>query len=215
MPRRKLNEEFVERLRPPPKGKQADYFDAGMPGLVLRVNYGGAKVWRVLHYMKKERGGRTVTVATTRKLGRYPKLKLKEAREAARKFDPKKVETQADSVKAVAAEFIKRHVSANKLRSQPEIERCINKYILPRWGERSFVELRRGDVTKLLDDIEDQHGKRQADIVLGIFRKMSNWYTTRKDDYVSPVVRGMHRSNGRQAQAHPGRGGNPRAVERL
>ena len=40
-------------VKPPRGGKQIDYYDAGMPGLVLRVNYGGAKVWRALYYVKK------------------------------------------------------------------------------------------------------------------------------------------------------------------
>ena len=49
MPRKRLTEEGVRKLKPPPKGKQVDYFDAIMPGLVLRMNYGGRKTWRALH----------------------------------------------------------------------------------------------------------------------------------------------------------------------
>jgi integrase len=171
-----------------------------MPGLVLRLNYGGAKVWRALHYVKKFKDGKWVTVPTTHKLGRYPHLKLKDAREAARKFlaDPQKALAQADSgsFHEVAENFIKRHVEASKLRSQPEIERCLAKYIYPAWGQRPFREIKRGDVAALLDRIVDNHGARQADLVLAIIRKMANWYAARNDDYVSPVVRGMHRSNG-------------------
>ena len=48
----------------------------------------------------------------------------------------------------------------------------------------------------LLDRIVDDHGPRQADVCLAIIRKMMNWYASRNDDYVSPVVRGMHRTNG-------------------
>lgn len=36
-------EEGVAKLKPPVEGQQVDYFDTGMPGLVLRVNYGGVK----------------------------------------------------------------------------------------------------------------------------------------------------------------------------
>ena len=52
MPRKYLTEDGVRKLKPPPEGKQIDYFDAGMPGLVLRVNYGGRKTWRALYYVK-------------------------------------------------------------------------------------------------------------------------------------------------------------------
>jgi integrase len=201
MPKKALTEEGVRKLKPPPKGKQVDYFDAHMPGLVLRINYGGAKVWRALYYRKRlDRDGKQLTVPTTYKLGRYPVLNLKQARAKAQQFlvDPQKALAQADtgSFKEVAENFLKRHVEANKLRWQPEVERCLNKYVYPHWQHRPFQEIRRRDLTDLLDLVEDQHGKRQADVVLAIVRKLMNWFATRNDDYVSPVVRGMRRSNG-------------------
>ena len=201
MPKKRLTEEGVAKLKPPASGKQVDYFDAGMPGLVLRVNYGGAKVWRALYYLKRlDKDGKRVTTPTTHKLGRYPHLRLKDAREAARRFlaDPAKALAEADtgSFREVAENFVKRHVEANKLRTQPEIERCLAKYVYPAWEHRPFRELKRGDVAALMDGIEDRHGARQADLVLAIIRKIANWYAARNDDYVSPVVRGMHRSNG-------------------
>jgi len=198
MPRKRLTEEGVRKLKPPPRGKQVDYFDAGMPGLVLRMNYGGRKTWRALHYVKGvDKAGKRRTEPRTHPLGLYPILSLKEAREAARRFlaDPQKAlaEAGAGSFKEVAEDFVRRHVEANSLRSQGEIERCLNKYILPRWEHSSFRELKRGDVAALLDQIEDDHGARQADVCLAIIRKLMHWYQARNDDYVSPVVRGMNR----------------------
>ena len=59
-----------------------DYYDTAMPGLILRVNYGGAKVFRALHYIKRlGKDGRRITTPTTTKLGRHPNLTVKEARE--------------------------------------------------------------------------------------------------------------------------------------
>ncbi len=199
MPRKYLTEDGVRKLKPPPEGKQIDYFDAGMPGLVLRVNYGGRKTWRALYYVKgrHKQTGRPRTEPRTHPLGVYPILKLKEAREAARRFlaDPQKglAEAEAGTFREVAEDFIKRHVEAHKLRSQGEIKRCLNKYILPQWEQRAFRELKRGDVTALLDKIEDDHGARQADLCLAIIRKLMHWYQARNDDYASPVVRGMNR----------------------
>jgi hypothetical protein len=40
-----------------------------MPRLVLRVNYGGAKVWRALHYVTKHKDGKRVSILTTYKPG--------------------------------------------------------------------------------------------------------------------------------------------------
>jgi integrase len=96
----------------------------------------------------------------------------------------------------VAENFLVRHVKASGLRSQAEIERALNKYVYPRWQQRPFREIKRGDVAVLLDQIEDNHGARQTDVVLAIIRKCMNWYATRNDDYSSPIVPGMKRNGG-------------------
>jgi integrase len=170
------------------------------------VNYGGAKVWRALYYLKRiDENGKHLTIPTTFKLGRYPHLKLKEAREKARQFlaDPDKAMKQADAgtFKDIAENFIKRDVDASKLRSKGEIVRCLEKYVYPHWGNRPSREIKRGDVSHLLDHIEDNHGKRQADIVLSIIRRIMNWFATRDDDYVSCVVKGMKRANSNGGRA--------------
>lgn len=199
MPKKNLTEEAVRKLKPPAQGKQIDYFDAGMPGLVLRMNYGGRKTWRALYYVKgtHKQTGAPRTEPRTHPLGLYPVLSLKEARKAAGKFlaDPAAALSGAnsESFKEVAEDFLKRHVEKKGLRTQPEIERCLRKYILPHWEHRAFRGIGRGDVTTLLDKIEDNHGARQADLCLAIIRKMANWYAGRTDDYASPVVRGMNR----------------------
>lgn len=198
MPSKNLTEEAVKKLKPPPQGKQLDYFDKGMPGLVLRMNYGGRKTWRALYYVKRTgKDGKLRTEPRTHPLGLYPILSLKEAREAARRFlaDPQKglVEADTGSFGQVTESFLRRHVEKEGLRSQYEIKRCLTKYILPSWEHRAFRELKRSDVTALLDQIEDKHGARQADLCLAIIRKLMNWYSSRNDDYVSPVVRSMNR----------------------
>jgi len=48
MPKKGLTEERVHKLKPTPE-QQVDYTDQGMPGLLLRVSYGGAKVWGKKH----------------------------------------------------------------------------------------------------------------------------------------------------------------------
>jgi integrase len=198
---KKLTEEGVAKLKPPTDRQYESRFDALVPGLILRVNSGGAKVWHALYTKKTvNKDGERISIQTSHRLGRYPILSVKQARDAARAFlvDPQKALVQADSgsFREVAENFIKRHVEANKLRWQPEIERCLAKYIYPAWEHRPFRELKRQDVAALLDKIEDKNGPRQADIVLAIISKMCNWYAARSDDYVSPVVRGMGRSNG-------------------
>jgi integrase len=103
-------------------------------------------------------------------------------------------EEPADTFKAVAENFIKRYVDKRGLRSKGEIERQLNTYVYPVWGKKSFTEITRRDVAKLLDNLEDNSGATTADRVLATIRKICNWHETRDDRYVSPVVRGMART---------------------
>ena len=75
-----LTDLAVDRFKPV-TGKQIDIFDRRMPGLVLRVSYGGTKTWRVLYYV----GGKAKSFG----LGRYPVLTLREARERASPHNPR------------------------------------------------------------------------------------------------------------------------------
>jgi hypothetical protein len=124
----------------------------------LRINYGCRKTWRALCYLKRvDKDAKRVSIPTTYKhlqAGLDPHLKLKEAREKPRQFlaDPQKAKARAatDSFKAVAENFLKRHVESNKLRSQPEIGRILSEYAHPAsssegqsWAERPFCDIRR------------------------------------------------------------------------
>ena len=58
----------------------------------------------------------------------------------------------------VAENWLRRHVEKNKHRTAGEMRRHVDKYILPYWRDRIFVEIRRSDIAALLDMIEDKHG---------------------------------------------------------
>ena len=102
------------------------------------------------------------------------------------------------SFEAVAAQWIKRHVDQKGLRSKTEIERHLGR-MTKAWHGRNFESIRRGDVAKLLDDIEDNHGTRAADLALATIRSMANWYATRHETYMTPVVKGMARQSPKEA----------------
>ena len=108
---------------------------------------------------------------------------------------PRQVRTQeaVGSFQEIAESWLKRHVEANKLRSRPEIERQLNKYVFPGWKGRRFLDIRRREVKELLDHIADKHGRSQADAVLATLRGMMAWHQSRDENYTSPIVRGMRR----------------------
>jgi integrase len=93
----------------------------------------------------------------------------------------------------VAMKFLELHVAKEGLRSGHEIERLLRTLVLPHWGKRDFVGIKRRDISELLDHIE-KDSAWNADHVLAVIRKISNWHATRDDDYVSPFVRGMRRT---------------------
>jgi integrase len=97
------------------------------------------------------------------------------------------------TVKAVADEWMERHVRGNKLRSARERGRIIDRYIIPHIGDRVFAEVRRRDVAELLDRIEDESGKPMADGVLKTFRAISKWVQQRDETYIPPLTTGMSR----------------------
>ena len=95
-----------------------------------------------------------------------------------------------ETFETVAETWYKRHVEAKKLISAPDLRSCLDRHLLPAWGGRDFASVRRGDVAKLLDAVEDSNGPVVADFVLAVIRMICNWYATRSSDYTSPIVQG-------------------------
>jgi integrase len=185
--RKRLTDEGCKRLKPV-LGKQLYIYDAIVPRLMLRLN-DNSKSWSVLYYI----GGKP----RSKKLGTFPAMGVKAARDAARKFEENPqaalARTEVGSFGEIAEQFMKRHVEASGLRSKSDIERSLG-YVLRRWRDRPFLEIRRRDVANLLDEIEDKHSAGVADGCLAVIRKLMNWYAARSDDYTSPVVAGMSRA---------------------
>jgi integrase len=104
-------------------------------------------------------------------------------------------EAKGESFGAVVENWFKRHVDSNGLRSRDKIIDLLDRHISPEFRAREFTAIRRSDVVALLDEIEDDHGAPQADLVLSIIRRVMFWHASRVDDYVPPLVKGMRRTN--------------------
>ena len=74
--RRILNDTTIRGLKPPATGR-VDYFDDATPGLSLRVTAQNVRTWTVFY---RDQHGRQKRLT----LGRYPVVKLVDARELAR-----------------------------------------------------------------------------------------------------------------------------------
>ena len=102
------------------------------------------------------------------------------------------------SFQAVAEEWLKRHVEAKGLLTGKERKRYLTKHILPEWAGRNFTSIKRSDIAKLLDKIEDNAGPTSADSALGVIRSICNFYASRNDDYSSPIIPGMRRTSSKE-----------------
>src|SRR5262249_56830825 len=71
LPTRKLTDLFVERVKPPARGR-VEYFDAAFPGLALRITDRGGKSWCTFYRFN----GRLRRFT----LGHYPAIKPTQAR---------------------------------------------------------------------------------------------------------------------------------------
>ena len=158
MARQSLTDKQIEKLKP--KAKRYTVPDPELRGHYVRVTPKGVKT-----FVTVTRNGFGKQIWTT--IGGADVLKIADARERARKaikrikdgleaFEPPP--EKPDTFRAVAESYIKRHVEANALRSQAEVKRIFGKYILPHWSDREFEGIKRSDVAKLLDAVEDNHG---------------------------------------------------------
>ncbi len=180
MARRKiLTDEQITKLPP----RTSAYPDPELAGHYIRVRPTGKRVFCVV-----ARDPRGKQVWHT--IGGTDLFNVAEAREAAREVI-KAIKTGgnrdgAETFESVAGQWIKRHVEAKGLISAPDIKSYLSRVLIPAWGGREFVSIKRSDVAKLLDEVEDESGLIAADYVLSIVRGICNWYATRHDDYSSP-----------------------------
>jgi len=94
----------------------------------------------------------------------------------------------------VANDWYKRQCEGKQYITAKNKRRYLDMHILPVLGAREFTSVKRLDIATMLDGIEDSSGPAAADEALSIVRAIGNWYATRNDDYVSPVVKGMTRN---------------------
>jgi len=188
--KRHLTDRFCATTKARDGEAQTDYFDTQVSGLALRVSKWDRKSW-TLHY----------SLAGTRKrltFGSYPALSLAQAR------------TRADEAKAAIAEGHLPSLAAtetlkdicelylaregDKLRNVKWRKGVFDRHVYPTLGSRPIAEIRRSEIVRLLDRIEEGSGAAMATQTLALIRKVMNWHATRSDDFHSPIVRGMART---------------------
>jgi hypothetical protein len=97
-----------------------------------------------------------------------------------------------NTLKAVAEEYFKREGS--KLRSAKSRQSVFKRLIYPALGGRQINEIKRSEIVRLLDKVQDGNGPHMAQTVLAFLSKLFNWHASRDDDFLTPIRRGMART---------------------
>jgi integrase len=140
-----------------------------------------------------------ITLAAARKLASAAMYEVSQGRDPAdeRKAEVEKAErARADTLRSVATEYLTRE---KRLRTISQREDIFERLVFPiLGGGRQISSIKRKDVVRLCDHIEDNHGQRMADYTLACLSRLFNWHAIRDDEFTSPIVRGMRRQNAKQ-----------------
>jgi len=205
-------EKAVATVKADPKKRQV-IFDEATTGLALLVSPKGKKTFTVVarnpagkQIWKEVPGAPEKSLHDIRQLAAQAVARIKAGEESI--FPAEKPKVAPESFKAVAERFIQRWVDKGgkkqdgvPLRSKREIERQLRTYIFPRWETRSFLSIRRGVVTEMMDELVDKNGPVQADRVLATLAKLFNWYRQYDENYVSPIIPEMKRAGSHISRA--------------
>jgi Arm DNA-binding domain len=142
-----LTDRFCARAKP--QSAQTDYFDETVKGLALRVGK-QRKTW-TLH----------LTASGVRRrltLGLYPVMSLAAARTRALTIAGGGDPAEADTFKTVSEAFMRR----TTIRTKDHRQRVLDRVVYPAIGMRPIGEIRRSEIARLLDKIEDEAGPVMA-----------------------------------------------------
>jgi integrase len=188
--KRQLTDRFCASAKAREDELQTDYFDTQVSGLALRVSKWGRKSW-TLHYTL---GGKRRRLT----LGAYPTISLSAARTRVEETKPAIAEGRDPSLaanetlQAIFESYLARE--GDKLRNTKWRKGVFDRHVYPTLGARPIAEIRRSEIVRLLDQIEEGSGAAMATQTLALIRKVMNWHATRSDDFLSPIVRGMART---------------------
>jgi integrase len=179
MPRIALTDRFCASAKPL-DGARTDYFDTTVKGLALRVSEQGHRSWSFL--FTSPRDGKRARAT----LGTYPGTPLASARAKALEArghvdageDPRLVLAGQGAaqmtVEGLVGAYLKDPEKAG-LRSRDEIERRLNRNVVPAIGSLKVSDLRRRDVRTVTDAILKRGAKVEATRVFEDVRALVRW----------------------------------------
>ena len=179
MPRIALTDRFCAAAKPL-DGARTDYFDVTVKGLALRVTEQGHRSWSFL--FTSPRDGKRARAT----LGTYPATSLAVARAKALEArghveageDPRLAIAGRGAAQMTVERLVEAYLGDPEkaaLRSRDEIERRLNRNVVPTIGSLKVADLRRRDVRTVTDAILKRGAKVEATRVFEDVRAMVRW----------------------------------------
>lgn len=175
------------------------FWDAKTSGFGLQVTAAGHKSF-IIQYRSKGRSRRmaidgVLTLEAARKRARALLGEVAHDRDplAERRTE---IARERDTFQAIAESYFARE--CKKLRTAADRQRVLKRLVYPRLGAQPIGDIRRSDIVRLLDHLEDENGAVMADRTLSYIGRIMNWHASRSDEFRSPIVRGMARTSAKE-----------------
>lgn len=181
----------LKALKPPPRPKQVDHFDATLPGFGLRVSYSGRKSWIVLYRCNGVKGRLT--------LGRFNVMPLADAREKARAAlraavdgdDPaakKHRDREAPTFKQLVDRYIEEYAKPRK-RTWQKDRRLLENNLISALGRQKAHLITRADLRGELNKVKNRPAPVEANRTFEVVRRLFNWAIEEEILTENPVFR--------------------------
>jgi integrase len=183
----------IESLRP--RVARYEVADGGQRGLKLVVFPSGQKSFVVryrVNGIKRKLTLGHIGLAAARKAAAAALYDVHEGRDPASIKKAAAASTK-ETVRWVCEEYLKRE--GGTLRNAADRRQALERLVYPALGDIPLAALRRSQIVRLLDDIQDHNGDRMADLTLAYLRRALKWHAHRVDDFSSPIIEGMGRYN--------------------
>jgi integrase len=199
--RTKLTAGFVKGFVPK-RGREIAW-DQTLPGFGLMATEKGHRSWVVQYRIEGKSRRYTINgglaLDDARKQARAVLAEVAAGRDpVVDKRSRKLAETGRNTLKAVAENYLVRE--GDKLRTTEMRRATLERLVFPKLCAMPVDDIKRSDVNRLLDEIEDKRGAAMADQVLALLRRIFNWHAIRDDNFRSPIVRGMARRTPEQRE---------------
>ncbi|MFY9770236.1 MAG: integrase arm-type DNA-binding domain-containing protein [Xanthobacteraceae bacterium] len=188
----------IENAKP---GKARREISDGGSGLYLVVQPSGHKSYAVR--FRADGVPRKYTLAAGLTLHEAREQAAAVIKEAQRGNDPTKIKRAAKQARVLAAantfeataQLYLNSDKVKKLRTCHQYRGMLERLAFPLIGDKPIADIRRSQITALLDHVEHSHGPVMADRLLSVVSCVLKFHAKRSDDYVLPLVPGMNRTS--------------------